>query len=336
MSATKLDVLSPGAANRAQSPSAKTFRTYSIHTSRGEAFTVFNIVQKEITQFVDNEEPRSPVKAGAPYVLASWQFKDTPTVIYLNDEVSIGADRLAIIAGPCSIESREQMMETAFRVREAGAHILRGGAFKPRSSPYAFQGMGEEGLRLLKDAGDAAGMPIITEVMDAEDIPLLAEHSDILQVGARNCQNFSLLKKLGRINRPVLLKRGMMMTIEEWLLSAEYILSEGNMNVILCERGIRTFETETRNTLDISAIPVLKAKTHLPVIVDPSHASGSWKLIEPLSLASVAAGADGLMIEVHITPETALCDGNQSLRPWRFADLVREVRPMAGMRGRTM
>lgn len=336
MSATKLDVLTPGATGRAQAPSAKNYRTYSIHTSRGEAFTVFNIVQKEITQFVENEEPCSPVKAGAPYVLASWQFKDTPTVIYLNDEVSIGADRLAIIAGPCSIESREQMMETAFRVKEAGAHILRGGAFKPRSSPYAFQGMGEEGLRLLRDAGDAAGMPIITEVMDAEDIPLLAEHSDILQVGARNCQNFSLLKKLGRISRPVLLKRGMMMTIEEWLLSAEYILSEGNMNVILCERGIRTFETETRNTLDISAIPVLKAKTHLPVIVDPSHASGSWKLIEPLSLASVAAGADGLMIEVHITPETALCDGNQSLRPWRFADLVREVRPMAGIRGRTV
>jgi 3-deoxy-7-phosphoheptulonate synthase len=219
-------------------------------------------------------------------------------------------------------------------VKAAGAQILRGGAFKPRSSPYAFQGMGEEGLRLLRDAGDAAGMPIITEVLDADDLPLIAEYSDILQVGARNCQNFSLLKKIGRTSRPVLLKRGMMTTIEELLLSAEYILSEGNMNVILCERGIRTFETETRNTLDISAIPVLKAKTHLPVIVDPSHASGSWKLIEPLSLAAVAAGADGLMIEVHVSPETALCDGNQSLRPDRFAGLVQTIGPIARIRGK--
>lgn len=314
----------------------KEFRTFSVHTSKGEAFTVFNTKNKEITQFVENNEACSTIRPAVPYILASRLIKDTPTVVYLPHNVSIGGTQVCLIAGPCSIESEEQMMETARKVKLAGAHVLRGGAFKPRSSPYAFQGMGEEGLMLLRKAGDAYGLPIITEVLDADDIPLIAEYSDILQVGARNCQNFSLLKKLGRIGRPVLLKRGMMTTIEELLLSAEYILSEGNMNVILCERGIRTFETETRNTLDISAIPVLKAKTHLPVIVDPSHASGDWRLIAPLSSAAIAAGADGLMIEVHNSPETALCDGNQSLKPEKFGRMVDTLTPLTEVMGRTL
>ncbi|MGB4268148.1 MAG: 3-deoxy-7-phosphoheptulonate synthase [Spirochaetota bacterium] len=250
------------------------------------------------------------------------------TTIHLPHNVTISSESLTIIAGPCSIESEEQIMATAEFVKEYGANILRGGAFKPRTSPYAFQGMGIEGLKLLRKAGNHYNMPVITEVLDSEDKPVVEEYADILQVGARNCQNFSLLKKLGRIQKPVLLKRGMMVTIKEFLMSAEYILSEGNGNVILCERGIRTFETETRNTLDISAVPVLKQKTHLPVIVDPSHAAGNWKLIHPLALAALAAGADGLMIECHVNPESALCDGEQSLRPDKFALLMNDVKKM--------
>ncbi|MCX8123562.1 MAG: 3-deoxy-7-phosphoheptulonate synthase [Spirochaetes bacterium] len=248
------------------------------------------------------------------------------TVINLPYNVQIASSTCTIIAGPCSIESEDQIMATAEFVKRAGATILRGGAFKPRTSPYAFQGMGVEGLKLLRKAGDTYSMPIITEVLDSEDIYIVSEYADILQVGARNCQNFSLLRKLGRIQKPVLLKRGMMVTIKEFLMAAEYILAEGNKNVILCERGIRTFETETRNTLDISAVPVLKQKTHLPVIVDPSHAAGNWKLIHPLALAALAAGADGLMIECHINPEIALCDGEQSLRPDKFALLMEDVK----------
>jgi len=222
-------------------------------------------------------------------------------------------------------------MATAHFVKKAGATILRGGAFKPRTSPYAFQGLGIEGLKFLKKAGDYYAMPVVTEVLDSEDIAMVSQYADILQVGARNCQNFSLLKKLGKIQKPILLKRGMMVTIKEYLMAAEYILAEGNTNVILCERGIRTFETETRNTLDISAVCVLKQKTHLPVMVDPSHASGNWKLIHPLSLAAIAAGADGLMIECHINPEAALCDGDQSLRPDKFELLMHDVKELCTM-----
>jgi len=253
------------------------------------------------------------------------------TAIQLPYNTTVSHHNVTIIAGPCSIESEEQIMATAHFVKKAGATILRGGAFKPRTSPYAFQGLGIEGLKLLKKAGDYYAMPVVTEVLDSEDIVMVSQYADILQVGARNCQNFSLLKKLGKIQKPILLKRGMMVTIKEYLMAAEYILAEGNTNVILCERGIRTFETETRNTLDISAVCVLKQKTHLPVMVDPSHASGNWKLIHPLSLAAIAAGADGLMIECHINPEAALCDGDQSLRPDKFELLMHDVKELCTM-----
>ena len=253
------------------------------------------------------------------------------TAIQLPYNTTVSHHNVTIIAGPCSIESEEQIMATAHFVKKAGATILRGGAFKPRTSPYAFQGLGIEGLKLLKKAGDYYAMPVVTEVLDSEDIVMVSQYADILQVGARNCQNFSLLKKLGKLQKPILLKRGMMVTIKEYLMAAEYILAEGNTSVILCERGIRTFETETRNTLDISAVCVLKQKTHLPVMVDPSHASGNWKLIHPLSLAAIAAGADGLMIECHINPEAALCDGDQSLRPDKFELLMHDVKELCTM-----
>jgi 3-deoxy-7-phosphoheptulonate synthase len=263
-----------------------------------------------------------------PYVLASKKHQHHPTIIRLGHGVTVGGRCLTLIAGPCSIESKAQMMSSARAVKTAGAHILRGGAFKPRSSPYTFQGHGECGLKLLREAGEMTGMPVITEVMDTEQLDLVCEYTDIIQIGARNCQNFSLLKKLGKVKKPVLLKRGMMNRIEEFLLAAEYILCAGNTKVILCERGIRTFETETRNTLDISAVPLLKQKTHLPVLVDPSHATGNWRLIEPLSLAALAAGADGIMVEVHPRPQTALSDGYQSLKPERFQTLVQRIRTL--------
>jgi 3-deoxy-7-phosphoheptulonate synthase len=269
------------------------------------------------------------------YILAQKSEKRKNTQIHLPYGKTIGGNELCIIAGPCTIESEKQITETALELKNSGISVLRGGAYKPRSSPYSFQGMGEKGLIALNRAGKLAELPVITEILDSDDIPLVMKYADILQVGARNCQNYSLLKKLGKINKPVLLKRGLMTTIEELLLSAEYILSGGNSRVILCERGIRTFETETRNTLDISAIPVLKTKTHLPVIADPSHASGSKELICPLSLASVSAGADGLMIEVHSNPENALCDGNQSLTPKQFLDVKNKIEVIAEAVGRS-
>lgn len=309
-------------------------RTYTLSTSRGNVFTVMGSHADEFDSFPGMPGGYSVVTPDVPYVLASRKIKDTPTVVKLANGASIGGSGLAVIAGPCSVESEEQMMEAARAVCGAGAAILRGGAFKPRTSPYAFQGLGVPGLRMMRRAADAHGLAVITEVMDADDIPVICEYADILQVGARNCQNFALLKKLGRCGRPVLLKRGMMTTIEELLMSAEYILSEGNMDVILCERGIRTFETETRNTLDISAIPVLRAKTHLPIVADPSHAAGTWKLIEPLAMAAVAAGADGLVVEVHPDPARALCDGKQSLRPDKFCAMMDKIRPLASILGR--
>ncbi|MBU0516320.1 MAG: 3-deoxy-7-phosphoheptulonate synthase [Proteobacteria bacterium] len=240
-----------------------------------------------------------------------------------------GGRQFVVIAGPCSVESEEQLLSTAREVRGAGAAVLRGGAFKPRSSPYSFQGLGPEGLKLLDLARRLTGLPVVTELMDGDDLPLVERMADIIQIGARNVQNFSLLKKLGRVDRPVLLKRGFMTTIEELLDSAEYILAAGNPRVILCERGIRTFETATRNTLDLSAVPVLKERTHLPVIVDPSHAVGHRRFVPPMAQAAMAAGADGLMVEVHVSPETALCDGDQSLRPEEFARLMDNLTAMA-------
>ncbi len=261
--------------------------------------------------------------------LYSLDYRSEPTVVKVGDH-EIGGGNFTLIAGPCSVEGREQMIESAKIAKRYGAHILRGGAFKPRTSPYSFQGLGKEGLKLLREAGDQFGMPIITEIVAVENLPAVVEYSDILQVGARNMQNFVLLSEVGKTNKPVLLKRGMMATIKELLLSAEYILAQGNPNVILCERGIRTFETATRNTLDISAIPLLKEKTHLPVIVDPSHATGIRSLIEPVSKAAVAVGADGIMVEVHFNPSAALSDGAQSLDEKEFKSLTKAVFSMAG------
>lgn len=248
------------------------------------------------------------------------------TVVRVGD-VRVG-EGLTLIAGPCSVESEEQILETARAVKSAGADMLRGGAFKPRTSPYAFQGLGLKGLKLLEKAREETGLPIVTEVLDTRDVSWVCEYADVLQIGARNMQNFSLLKEVGKVNKPVLLKRGMHSTIEEWLNCAEYILNDGNPDVILCERGIRTFETYTRNTLDLSAIPAVKELTHLPVIVDPSHGTGKPSLIMPMSLAAVAAGADGLILEVHRNPAEALSDKEQALTPAQFAEIVKKVRPL--------
>ena len=251
-------------------------------------------------------------------------------------DVTIGGDRLAIMAGPCSVESREQLLDVAGRVKDAGATILRGGAFKPRTSPYAFQGLEEEGLKLLDEARRETGLPVVTEVMEPDKVDVVAEHADILQIGARNVQNFSLLRRVAETKKPVLLKRGMSTSIQEWLLSAEYVLAGGNPNVILCERGIRTFETATRFTLDLNAIPVVKKLSHLPIVVDPSHGTGHWEYVEAMAMAAVAAGADGLIIEVHPRPAEALSDGPQSLKPDRFAQVVAKVRRVAAALDRTV
>lgn len=262
-----------------------------------------------------------------PFKLAGREVRHEDTVIPLG-RARLGGTRFTVIAGPCSVESREQIIEIAKIVKAAGASVLRGGAFKPRTSPYSFQGLEEEGLHLLEEARRETGLPFVTEVLTPEQVPLVAEHADMLQVGARNMQNFGLLKAVGRANKPVLLKRGMMSTLNELLMSAEYILSEGNPNVVLCERGIRTFETETRNTLDLSAVPVLKKLSHLPVFVDPSHATGHWDLVAPMAKAAVVAGADGIMVEVHQNPENAFSDGPQSLKPHRFNQLMDEILPL--------
>ena len=268
-----------------------------------------------------------------PFKLASRDFRKENSVVSVGN-VEVGGRRLAVIAGPCAVENRTLMIEIAKGVKEGGASLLRGGAFKPRTSPYAFQGLEEEGLKYLVEARERTGLPIVTEVMDGRDIELIVRHADMLQIGARNMQNFRLLKEVGLCKKPVLLKRGISATIKEWLMSAEYILAGGNRDVILCERGIRTFETATRNTLDLSAIPVLKQMTHLPVIVDPSHAVGKWDLVAPMAKAAVAAGADGLLIEVHSNPEEALCDGEQSLKPRAFKQLMEDLRPIAAAMGR--
>ena len=309
------------------------------HLSRGEQRTIIgcigdeSLLQEAALLSLPGVESVHPVLK--PYKLASREFVARPTVIRVGN-ATVGAGELAIIAGPCSVEGRDMLRTTARAVADAGAGMLRGGAFKPRSSPYAFQGLGEAGLRMLAEARAETGLPIVTEVMDTRQVELIAEYADVLQIGARNMQNFSLLSEVGRVQRPVLLKRGLSATIKELLMAAEYVMAQGNRDVILCERGIRTYETATRNTLDVAAIPVLKAETHLPVLVDPSHAGGRADLVAPLSFAAIAAGADGLIVEVHPCPEEALSDGDQSLTLENFAELMRRIRPFADAAGRTL
>jgi 3-deoxy-7-phosphoheptulonate synthase len=271
-----------------------------------------------------------------PYKLASKEVKPEPTTVAITPDLSVGGQTITVMAGPCSVESEEQILETARAVKAAGAKVLRGGAFKPRTSPYSFQGMEEDGLKLLALAREETGLPVVTEVVNPRDVELVARYADIMQVGARNVQNFALLKMLGQLDKPVLLKRGMATTIQEYLMSAEYILSEGNRRVILCERGIRTFETATRNTLDISAVPVLREQTHLPILIDPSHATGHASLVPSMCYAAVAAGCDGLIVEVHPHPETAASDGPQSLRPDDFQAMMTKLAEFARVVGKTL
>ena len=303
---------------------------YSAHPTRGVERTIIGVVGDDrgkaalkSAEYLPGVEKIVPILK--PYKLASREAKEGNTIVRIDD-LEIGGPEFIVMAGPCSVESEEQLMESAYIAKKGGAHILRGGAFKPRTSPYSFQGLEEEGLKLLKKVREKTGMPVVTEVLNTTDVDLVEEYGDILQIGARNIQNFALLKKVGHSRKPILLKRGMMTTIEELLMSAEYIISSGNDKVILCERGIRTFETATRNTLDISAVPVLKELTHLPIVVDPSHATGHWKYVIPLARSAVAVGADGLLIEVHPEPEKAFSDGIQSLKPEKFYQLMEEVR----------
>lgn len=298
------------------------------HLSRGTERTVIGVVGDSRKIQPENYTHLSGVeqilRITRPYKIASREFIPLDTQVRVRD-LTIGGRQIVLIAGPCSVESRSQLLETAYAVREAGAHALRGGAFKPRTSPYSFQGLGEEGLQYLAEARAETGLAIVTEVMSVSQLPLVTAYADVLQIGARNMQNYNLLHAVGESHFPVLLKRGLSATIEELLMSAEYILSHGNRRVMLCERGIRTYETATRNTTDINAIPVLKSLTHLPVILDPSHSTGHWAYVTAVARAAVAAGADGLIVEVHPQPEKAASDGGQSLKPERFAELVRQV-----------
>jgi 3-deoxy-7-phosphoheptulonate synthase len=310
---------------------------YDVHLSHGKERTIIGVIgrgtpiDREQLSLMSGVQQVMPVTH--PYKIASREFHPDDTLVPLNG-IEVGGPNLAIIAGPCAVESREQIIETAHAVKEAGATALRGGAFKPRTSPYSFQGLGEEGLRYLAEARQETGLPVVTEVMDPALVPLVCEYADVLQIGARNMQNYALLHAVGESQHPVLLKRGMSNTIEELLMAAEYILSHGNMRVMLCERGIRTFETYTRNTFDLNAIPVLKQISHLPVIADPSHGVGKWEFVEAVSMGAVAAGADGLILEVHLQPEMAQSDGQQSLKPERFAALVNKLRQLAPIVGR--
>ncbi|MFZ5968701.1 MAG: 3-deoxy-7-phosphoheptulonate synthase [Bacillota bacterium] len=305
-----------------------------VHKVKGENYSVLGLIgdTRKInpSQIEANEHVERILKVQHPFKLASRVFNPIDTVIDVEG-IKIGGGNIVVMAGPCSVESEEQLMTIARSVKESGAKILRGGAFKPRTSPYSFQGMGEEGLKLLRKAKEETGLAIVTEAMCMENFDVVEEYADIIQIGARNMQNFALLKKAGKSQKPILLKRGLSATIEELLMSAEYIMSEGNHQVILCERGIRTFETYTRNTLDLSAVPAIKELSHLPIIIDPSHAAGKWAMVEPLSKASIAVGADGLIIEVHHEPENALSDGAQSLKPKKFARLMEEVNRIAAI-----
>jgi 3-deoxy-7-phosphoheptulonate synthase len=315
-------------------------RDLKANISKGTERTVIGVIG-DTSKIAEEEEDAIRVMPGVedvvrilkPYKLASRDFKTEDTAIDIGGNV-IGSKRIHVIAGPCAVESKTMIVSIAEKVKNAGATFLRGGAFKPRSSPYSFQGLGEEGLRYLFEAKKKTGLPIVTELMDPRDMEIITKYSDIIQIGARNMQNFRLLLEVGMCDKPILLKRGLSATIKEWLMAAEYVMSRGNQQVILCERGIRTFETATRNTLDISAVPLLKQLTHLPVMVDPSHGVGKWDLVAPMSKAAVAAGADGLLIEVHTNPEEALSDGEQSIKPTAFKKLMEELKPIAVAVGR--
>ena len=308
------------------------------HVSKGEETTVIGMVG-DVTKVDPKQLEVSPVvdhvmRVSEPYKLANRAFHPEDSIIDVSG-VKVGGDHLALIAGPCSVESKEQVIAIAREAKAAGANMLRGGAFKPRTSPYAFQGMGTAGLDILVAAKKETGLPIVSELMSADYIDEFNEKVDLVQIGARNMQNFDLLKEVGRrCTKPILLKRGLSATYEEWIMSAEYIMASGNPNVILCERGIRTFESYTRNTLDLQAIPVIKKLTHLPIIIDPSHAGGKWWLVEPMAKAAVAAGCDGLMIEVHNSPETALCDGPQSLKPEKYTQLIEQIKEIGKIVGK--
>ena len=309
------------------------------HISRGKERTIVGIIG-DVQQINQDAFRRMPfvdrvVRVSRPYKLASREFSAHNTVVPL-DSVRFGSKPVVIIAGPCSVESRTQTLEIAHAIREAGATVLRGGAFKPRTSPYSFQGLGEKGLEILAEAREATGLAIVTEVLSPEQIPLIMNYADMLQIGSRNMKNTPLLHAVGKSNHPVLLKRGMSATLDELLLAAEYILSHNNQKVVLCERGIRTFSSSTRYTTDINAIPALKSQTHLPIILDPSHATGHWEYVSAIARAAIAAGADGLIIEVHHKPEAALSDGGQSLKPKRFAEMVEQVRAIAEAVGRSL
>ncbi len=311
---------------------------FRAHLSSGEERTIIGVIGDERPiepeHFEMLEGVERAVRILHPFKLASRDFHPDDSTIRINGSI-VGGNQVIIMAGPCAVESREQLMETAAAVKEAGAKVLRGGAFKPRTSPYSFQGLGLKGLELLREAREELGLPVITEVMSPQEVTLVAQYADILQIGSRNMQNFALLHAVGEVQKPVLLKRGLMSTIEELIMAAEYILSHGNTRVMLCERGIRTFEPATRNTFDINAIPLLKSLTHLPVIADPSHGTGKWDLVAPVALAATAAGADGLIVEVHPNPAKALSDGAQSLKPDKFAQMVKQVRQIAEAVGRS-
>ncbi|HPT54656.1 MAG TPA: 3-deoxy-7-phosphoheptulonate synthase [Fervidobacterium sp.] len=305
---------------------------FKAHPDRGENHTIIGVVGEGDREYILNNigtfrGVERVVEITQPFKLASRTFKPYPSIYDING-AKIGGENFCVIAGPCAVETRQQVLETAYFLKEEGVKFLRGGEYKPRTSPYSFQGLKEEGLEVLKEAADKTGLRIVTEVMDTREVEIVSKYADVLQIGTRNMQNFSLLKEVGKVNKPVLLKRGQSATYRELLMAAEYIISEGNSQVILCERGIRTFTDETRNTLDISAIPVVKRYSHLPIIVDPSHASGDWRYIIPLSKAAVAAGADGIIVEVHPDPQNALSDGNQSLNFEQFRELMRQIKKL--------
>lgn len=335
-------VLKPGASEEELRHIVKKLESRGLqaHISRGAERTIIGVIG-DTSKITEEEENAISVMPGIedmmrilkPYKLASREFRAEDTIINVKGNI-IGGRKIQVIAGPCAVENKVTLMAIAKKVKAAGASFIRGGAFKPRTSPYSFQGLGEEGLKYLADVRKKTGLPVVTELMDPRDMEVISKYADIIQIGARNMQNFRLLLEVGTSKKPVLLKRGLSSTIKEWLMAAEYVMSRGNQNVILCERGIRTFETATRNTLDLSAIPVLKKLSHLPVIVDPSHGVGKWDLVAPMAKAAVAAGADGLIIEVHTNPAEALSDGEQSLKPDDFKQLMKELKPIAAAVGR--